>query len=84
MKNTKMTGRVSTRRSLRQESSVKNQESSGFSGAGASSNDGAGGFFDSLDILATIATQELKSKDKVRLEFLLGFINTNWKGLKLH
>ena len=51
----------STRRRIKQEQ----QEGMASSSSGASGGGGSG-FFDSLDILATIATQELKSKsDKV-------------------
>ena len=52
----------STRRRIKQEQQEGMASSSGPSGGGG----GGSGFFDSLDILATIATQELKSKsDKV-------------------
>lgn len=54
----------STRRRIKQE---QQEGMASSSGASASAGGGGGsGFFDSLDILATIATQELKSKsDKV-------------------
>ena len=64
----------STRRRIKQEQQEGMASSSGAGGGGT-------GFFDSLDILATIATQELKSKsDKVgavtvrsSLEIVLSF-----------
>ena len=64
----------STRRRIKQEQQEGMASSSGAGGGGT-------GFFDSLDILATIATQELKSKsDKVRtvtassLEIVISYI----------